>query len=387
MRNENGAARVLLMANRDFVLYNFRLELIEMLLQKNYEVLICLPYGEKVDKMTAMGCSFVPVEIDRRGKNPLRDLKLIQSYRRIFRQMQPDMILMYTTKVCIYAGMVAGKMGIPYLMNISGLGTAVEYEGLMQRFMIHIYKKAARHARCLFFQNAENQSFFRKHHMYKGTEVLIPGSGVNIKHWYLMPYPDDSSGVEFVFIARIIQEKGIEEYLAAAKQIRQEYPDTVFHVIGPCDGNYQTILKEYSEKKIIQYHGEVQDTRPYLKRVHCTIHPSYYPEGISNVLLESAACGRPVITTDRSGCRDTVEEGVTGFVCEQRNKEQLIACVRRFLQMDNGERRKMGLAGRRKVEREFDREIVTRAYMEEIAGGLQENHQEPENADTDHAGA
>lgn len=386
MRSKNVAAKVLLMVNRDFVLYNFRLELIETLLQRNYEVFICLPYGEKVDKMIDMGCHFVPVTIDRRGKNPLKDLKLIQSYRRIFKQIQPDIILMYTTKVSIYAGIVAGNMKIPYLMNISGLGTAVEYKSFMQNFVLHIYKKAARHAKCLFFQNAENQSFFRQHHMYQGTEKLIPGSGVNIAHWYLMPYPDDSNGVEFVFIARIIKEKGIEEYLAAAKQIRQEYPNTVFHVIGPCDGDYQNILRDYSEKGIVKYHGEVQDTRQYLKQVHCMIHPSYYPEGISNVLLESAACGRPVITTNRSGCRDTVEDGVTGFICEQRNKEQLIACVQRFMQMDNEERRKMGLAGRRKVEREFDREIVTRAYMEEIADGLQEGHKEPENANPDHAG-
>lgn len=358
--------KVLLMVNRDFVLYNFRLELIETLLQKNYKVYICLPYGEKVDKMIDMGCHFVPVNIDRRGKNPFRDLKLIQSYRRIFEQIQPDIILMYTTKVSVYAGIVAGNMKIPYLMNISGLGTAVEYGGIMQKFMIYIYKKAARYAKCLFFQNAENQAFFREHHMYNGVEKLIPGSGVNTKHWFLMPYPNDVGGVQFLFIARIIKEKGIEEYLAAAKQIKKEYPNAVFHVLGPCDGNYQEILKEYREKGLIKYHGEVQDTRVFLKEAHCTIHPSYYPEGISNVLLESAACGRPVITTNRSGCRETVDNGVTGFVFEQRNREQLIACIRKFMQMDNKARENMGLAGRKKVEKEFNREIVVQAYIEEL---------------------
>lgn len=384
---ENQVKKILVLANRDFVLYNFRFELLERLISEQYEVYICLPYGEKVDKMTAVGCKFIPIEIDKRGKNPFKDFTLICSYYRILGQIKPDMILMYTTKVDIYAGIVAGRMGLPYLMNVSGLGTAVENKSMIQKLVIVLYRTAARHADCLFFQNVENQNFFRKHHMCRGKCKLIPGSGVNLTRWNLMDYPEDSEGVEFLFIARIIKEKGIEEYLAAAKQIKAEYSNAVFHVLGPCDGDYKSMLEAYEKEGIIKYHGMVEDTRPYLQCAHCTIHPSYYPEGISNVLLESAACGKPVITTDRSGCRDVVEDGVTGFVCEQRNKEQLTACVRKFMLMDNGERRKMGLAGRRKVEREFDREIVTEAYMEEIAGGLQENHQEPENADPDHAGA
>lgn len=359
--------RILVLVNRDFVLYNFRLELVERLLQEKYEVYICLPYGEKVDKLMKMGCRFLPITIDKRGKNPLKDVKLIRSYQKIFKQIKPDMILMYTTKVNIYAGIIAGRMKIPYLMNISGLGTAVEYESPIQKFMITLYRMAARHADCLFFQNTENLAFFQKHKMYDGDCRLIPGSGVNVERWRLMEYPDDTDSVEFLFIARVIKEKGIEEYLGAAKQIKAEYPDAVFHVLGPCDGEYEDILREYEENGIIQYHGMVQDTREYLKRAHCTIHPSYYPEGISNVLLESAACGRPVITTNRSGCRETVEDGVTGFLFEQKNREQLIERIRMFMKMSNEERRKMGLAGRKKMEREFDRGIVIEAYMKQIA--------------------
>ena len=362
-QKEKTAKRILFLVNRDFVLYNFRLELVERLLSEGHEVHICLPYGEKVDKMVAMGCSFLPVTI---GKNPLKDFKLISDYKRIFREVKPDMVLMYTTKVNIYAGILAGRRGIPYLMNVSGLGTAVEYKSRMQAFMVFLYKQAAKNAKCLFFQNTENQEFFKKRHMFGGTERLLPGSGVNLKRWSLMEYPGDADGVEFLFIARVIREKGIEEYLWAAKQTKKRRPDAVFHVLGPCDGDYQGILEEYGKKGIIQYHGEVQDTRRFLRRAHCTIHPSYYPEGMSNVLLESAASGRPVITTDRSGCRETVEDGVTGFVFQQRDKGQLLECVSRFLQMGNEERRQMGLAGRRKMEREFDREIVVQAYMEEL---------------------
>lgn len=358
---------VLILVNRDFVLYNFRLELVERLLRDGNEVSIALPYGEKVDEMMEMGCRFYPIKIDKRGTNPLKDLALIRAYKDLFSRIKPDVILMYTTKVNIYAGILAGRMHIPYLMNVSGLGTAVEYKSPLQKFVIMLYQQAAKKARCLFFQNKENMEFFENHKMYGGSRRLIPGSGVNLSRWHRMEYPDDAGNIEFLFIARVIREKGIEDYLAVAERIRGEYPDTVFHVLGPCDGDYQDMLDAYEKRGIIRYHGMVADTREYLAHAHCTIHPSYYPEGISNVLLESAACARPVITTNRSGCRETVEDGVTGFLFEPRDRRQLYACVRRFLQMDNGDREKMGLAGRRKMEREFDREIVVEAYMEEIA--------------------
>lgn len=357
--------KVLFMVNRDFVLYNFRLELVERLLKEQYEVHICLPYGEKVDKMVEMGCKFIPIEIDKRGTNPIRDTKLMLDYYRIMKQVKPDMILMYTTKVDIYGGIVAGMLKIPYLLNVSGLGTAVEFESPLQKLMIFLYKLACKKAKCVFFQNQENLDFFLDRKMYDGKYQLIPGSGVNLKKWELLEYPKDET-VEFMFVARVIKEKGIEEYLETAKQIRSEYPQTVFHVMGPCDGEYEQKLKEYEEAGYIKYHGMVQDTGEYLKNAHCAIHPSFYPEGISNVCLEAAASGRPVITTNRSGCRDTVDNGVTGYIFEQKNTEQLIGCVRKFMQMSNKERKQMGLAGREKMEKEFSREIVIKAYMKEI---------------------
>lgn len=350
------------MVNRDFVLYNFRIELVEELLKEKHEVYICLPYGEKVELMTAMGCTFIPVNIDKRGTNPLRDMKLIKEYRRIYRKLKPDMILTYTTKVNIYAGILAGKMKIPYIMNISGLGTAVEYKSILQKFMIFMYKLSAKHAKCLFFQNRENQEFFQTHHMYDGVWKMLPGSGVNIERFYQMEYPQEKDGIHFLFIARVIKEKGIEEYLAAAKQIKTEYPDTVFHILGPCDGDYEAVLENYQGQGIIRYHGMIQDTREYLRNAHCTIHPSYYAEGMSNVCLESAACARPVITTDRSGCRETVEDGVTGYIFPQKDREALIDRVRKFLNLSWEQKQQMGLAGRKKMEQEFDRRIVVEEY-------------------------
>ena len=358
--------KILILVNRDFVLYNFRVELVEKLLNEKYDVYICLPYGEKVEEMKKMGCKFIPIDIDTRGTNPVRDMKLIKDYFKIFRKVKPDMILLYTTKVCIYGGIVAGMMNIPYLENISGLGTAVENQSKLQNFMIMLYKMAVRKADCVFFQNKENMCFFEKHKIKCRKRKLIPGSGVNLERWYPMPYPDEENGVHFLFIARVIKEKGIEEYLSCAKYIHKKYPETVFHVLGPCDGDYKEILERLQNQGIIQYHGMVQDTREFLKYAHCTIHPSFYPEGISNVLLESAACCRPVITTDRSGCIDTVDDKITGFVFPQRDTKALVNRVERFLALTNEEKRKMGLNGRQKVMKEFNREIVIKKYITEI---------------------
>lgn len=357
--------RIMFLVNRDFVLYNFRFELVQRLLEEKYEVYICLPYGEKVEPMVQAGCKFIRVEIDKRGTNPIRDIALIRDYYEIFRQYRPDMILTYTTKVCIYAGIVAGRMKIPYLMNVSGLGTALENPGLLQPVMIWLYRKAAKRADCVFFQNRENLEFFQNHKIRVRKYKLIPGSGVNLDKWKYLEYPDDKNGVEFLFIARIIKEKGIEEYLACAKAIKKEYPDAIFHVVGPCDGPYKEILSENEKQGIICYHGEVSNTAEYLQKVHCLIHPSYYPEGMSNVCLEAAASGRPVITTDRSGCGETVEDGVTGYIFEQRNTENLVKTVERFMGLKNGERKRMGIVGREKMVREFNRNIVIDLYFEE----------------------
>lgn len=360
--------RVLVLANRDFVLYNFRVELLQRLLKDGNDVYICLPDGPKVKHMIEMGCKFIPISIDKRGTNPIKDAQLIKDYKKIFKEVEPDIILTYTTKVCIYAGIVAGNMRIPYLMNVSGLGTAVEQPGILQPLMISLYRKAAKKANCVFFQNEQNRDFFIQHKMYNGHYRMIPGSGVNLDKWKYMDYPSDENGIHFLFVARIIKEKGIEEYLSCAKTIKEKYANTVFHILGPCDGEYKDILDDYEAKDIIKYHGEVSDTSEYLKFAHCTIHPSYYPEGISNVLLESEASGRPAITTDRAGCRETVEDGVTGFCFETRNTQKLIEAVDKFVNMSNADRQQMGKNARLKMEREFDRNIVVEAYLKEMRG-------------------
>ncbi|MFA6808432.1 MAG: glycosyltransferase family 4 protein [Eubacteriales bacterium] len=357
--------KVLILVNHDVVIYNFRRELVERLLADGYEVFISSPYGERIDELTAMGCKYIEASIARHGTNVIEELKLISYYKKIIKDVKPDVVLSYTIKPNIYGGMACKSLGIPYIANITGLGTAVEKNGLMQKITIMLYKSAFKKINCVFFQNMENRQFFIDHKIAVDKHRLIPGSGVNLEQFSVLEYPSKKT-TEFVFISRIMKEKGIDQYLEAAEYIKNKYPDTQFRICGFCEEAYEDKLKILQDKGIIIYHGMVRDVREILKETHCTIHPTYYPEGMSNVLLESCACARPIITTDRSGCREIVDSGINGYVVEQRNSKDLIEKIEQFLKLSYEEKKQMGLAGRHKIEREFDRQIVVEAYVEEI---------------------
>lgn len=359
------AKKILILVNHDVVIYNFRKELVERLLADGYEVIISSPYGERIDDLVGMGCEYIEASIERHGTNPLNELKLLNYYKKIIRNNRPDVVLTYTIKPNIYGGLAAKKYKVPYIANITGLGTAVEKQGLMQKISIILYKLAFSKIQRIFFQNTENMQFFIDNNIMVGKHKLVPGSGVNLQHFDVLDYPSNES-VEFVFISRIMKEKGIDHYIETAKYITDKYPYTKFHVCGFCEERYEEELKELQKKGVLTYHGMVRDVREILKKTHCTIHPTYYPEGLSNVLLESASCGRPIITTDRSGCREVVDNGVNGFMVKQRDSKDLIAKAEKFIQLDYEDRKLMGLSGREKVEREFDRQIVVRAYLDEI---------------------
>ena len=265
----------------------------------------------------------------------------------------------------MYGGIACNKYKVPYVVNITGLGTAVENAGIMQKITLILYKKGLKSAQKVFFQNIENQNFMLEHKVVNGKYDLLPGSGVNLNQYAVMEYPTGDT-IDFVFIARVMKEKGIDQYLDAAKYIRKKYPNTRFHVCGACEQDYKETLDKLSEQGIIQYHGLVKDITAIHKISSCTIHPTYYPEGLSNVLLESCACGRPIITTNRAGCREVVDDGVNGFVIKEKNSQDLIEKIEKFLALSYKARMNMGLAGRKKVEREFSRQIVVDKYMKEI---------------------
>jgi glycosyltransferase involved in cell wall biosynthesis len=357
-------SRILIFANNDVGLYKFRKELIEELVKSN-EVYVSLPNGQFIPHLEELGCKFISTPISRRGTNPITDLKLFMQYRRIIPEIKPDMVLTYTIKPNIYGGLACRLSNVPYMANITGLGTAVEQGGLLQKITLLLYKAALKNAKCVFFQNKENEAFFAKQKIISGKHRLIPGSGVNLQFYTLLDYPPDET-VEFLFIARIMKEKGIEQYLDAAEYIRKKYTNTIFHIVGPCEQDYEAKLKKMQDLGIVNYHGVQNDVREFHMKSHCTIHPTFYPEGMSNVLLESAACGRPIITTNRSGCREVVDDYVNGFIVEEQNSQDLIRKIEMFLELDYEAKRQMGLAGRAKVEKKFDREIIIDIYLKEL---------------------
>lgn len=358
--------KILILANSEKGLYNFRKELIEKLLNTENKIFISVPSGEQAKLLVDMGCVLKETNVDRRGKNLIKDFKLLLSYRNLVKEIKPDIVLTYTIKPNIYGGLVCRIFNVPYIANITGLGTAVENGGFLSKVLVFMYKIAFKNVKCAFCQNQQNFDFMKEKNIASNKLKLIPGSGVNLDRFKLKEYSSDSI-VKFLFIGRIIKEKGIEEYIKIAEQIQKKYKEVEFGIIGRCDDKkYKDAFNELEKKDVIKYYGEQNDVRPFIEQSACIIHPTFYPEGMSNVLLEASAMGRPVITTKRAGCKEIVEDGVTGFLVEERNTKQLLEKVEKFLNMSYDARRIMGLKARKKVEKEFDRNIVIEKYIEEI---------------------
>ncbi len=360
--------KILILANNIPGLLSFRKELVIALRERGDEVVVSAPDNPRFTELDELGCNVVKTEINRRGINPVKDFALFCHYHKLMRRVNPDVVLGYTIKPNVYGGMAAQMLGLPYIANITGLGTAVEYPGMLQRVTVAMYKAALRKMKCIFFQNEANKAFFEKHNIApKVKKELLPGSGVNLERFKPEPYPSADT-TEFIYISRVMREKGIDEYLYAAEKMKEKYGDkVVFHILGFCeDESYKRILDELSARGIVVYHGQQNDVRPFIARIHCSIHPSFYPEGMSNVLLEAEAMGHPVITTKRPGCRETVEDGVTGFLFDERDKEQCAALVDKFICLPHEVKQKMGMAARKRVEQLFDRRIVVNKYLEQI---------------------
>lgn len=356
--------KVLLLANHGVYVYNLRKEIIQVLIGKGYEVYLSYPKGESVSYFEDMGCTFIDTKFDRHGTNPISEIKLIRHYLEIMKKVKPDVVLTYTIKPNIYGGIIASLQNIPYIANVTGLGSAVENGGLLKKITLLLYKFSFRKIQTIFFQNTKNQQLFINEKIALSTHKIIPGSGVNINEFKIMPYPDDTT-IRFLYVGRVMKEKGIDEYLEAATSIKKKNANTEFHIIGFCEENYEDKLNELQEKGIIKYHGMQKDVISFHRTSHCTILPSYH-EGMSNVLLESAASARPVITTNISGCKEIVNDKETGFIFQLKKPKDLISKIENFLILSNEEKKSMGLAGRKKIEKEFNREIVITEYMNEI---------------------
>lgn len=353
---------VLIIGTNMMNIYHHRLELIQKLLELNFKVTVAAPRGGEEKKLEKLGCHFIHMPVDNRGTNVKRDLGLIKDLSRVYKKVNPDVILTFYTKTNIYGGLVARWMKIPYIENICGLGTSLAGDGLLSKIMGAMYKEALKKSSFVFFQNKSNIKYITGRKIYNGSYDLLPGSGVSLNRYSLLPYPNTKKK-EFLFCSRILKEKGIEEYIEAARVIKKKYPDTVFHVVGPCEPSQEAKMVDSIKKGDIVYHGKVMDLHPLMAKIHCCILPSYYPEGMANILLESAASGRPVITTGLPGCGETVEDNVTGFVMKEKDTDSLVRCIEKFLRLSHEEQETMGKAGRKKMEKEFDRSIVTQQYI------------------------
>jgi len=364
-------SKVLILANNATGLFNFRKELLESLLRNGYTVELSLPSGSKVESLVSMGCRYFETALDRRSINPIKDLKLLFHYIRIIRESKPDIVLTYTIKPNVYGGMVCSLLKVPYLCNITGLGTAIEKKSVMKRITLTLYRIALNKAQTIFFQNNENLGLFTREKIAKENYILLPGSGVNLNSFKPLEYPKTTTNVDFIFIGRLMEAKGIEEYFTAAREIRSNYPNSRFHVCGFCEQGYESKVKELHERGVVIYHGIVDNVFELLKSMHCTIQPSHH-EGMSNTVLESAAAARPVIATDIPGCREAVDDGVNGYLFPKGDATALVKRIERFIAIPWEEKREMGLSGRRKMEKEFDRSIVVDAYLKEISTSVKQ---------------
>lgn len=362
----NKNSNLLVLTNNLGGLFSFRKEVIEAFIDEGFGIIIvCPPQNDtKSNFFKEIGCTIKEVRMDCRGTNPFRDISLLWQYRKIMCSIRPVAVLTYTIKPNVYGGIVARWCGIPQLANITGLGGAIENPGLLQKFSIMMYRFGLKKAEKVFYQNVSIQEFCQKYHIgEKG--YLLPGSGVNLEWHTYQNYPPEEETMKFNFIGRVMQDKGIEEYLYMVKTIRQKFPQIEFHILGRCEEKYEDLLTTLHGNGILIWHGSVPDVRPYIKDSFCTILPSYH-EGMANVLLETCAAGRPVITCDINGCKEAVDDGINGYLCKVKDAQDLTDKVERFINLPYEQKVQMGLAARKKVEQEFDRNIVINAYLEEI---------------------
>ena len=355
---EKSNKRVLILANNDVGLYRFRKDLIAAFLNAGHEVYISLPDGDFVSELVKLGCRFLDTPIDRRGMNPLRDGRLFRRYCAILKEIEPDLVITYTIKPNIYGGIACRIAHIPYAANITGLGSAIENGGWLKKFVLALYKPALKCAKAVFFENSENRDILAAADVVpNGRDVVLNGAGINLKDYPYQPYPQGGP-MRFLFVGRVMHEKGVDEFFAAAKRLKQEYGDSVeFHVVGSFEESYKSIMDELEQSGVVKYHGYQSDMKPFYAMAGCVVLPSYH-EGMSNVLLEAAASGRPLITSNIPGCREAVKDGISGFLCECKNTDSLLDAMIRVIMLSADERAQMGCAGRKLMEETFGKEKV-----------------------------
>ena len=345
------------------MLWQFRRELIKCLL-KDYDVTAAMPFVGHEEDFKRMGVRCIRTDVDRRGTDPVKDLRLIGTYKRILAEEKPALVITYSIKPNIYAGFLCGQRGIPYCANVQGLGTAFESAGLAA-FVSVLYRAALRKARTVFFENEKDAELFRRRHIVPEQKIhILRGAGVDLADYPYVPYPANDP-VHFLYIGRIMKEKGMDELFYAAERLHEEGYSFFLDLVGFYEDSYEGAVRHLEQEGIAKFHGFKEDPRPYYASCDCVVMPSYH-EGMSNVNLEASATGRPVITTYIPGCREAVDMPETGMLVRVKDKDSLYRAMKKFLALSPKRREKMGKNARAKMEREFDREAVVAEIIREI---------------------
>lgn len=349
--------KLLILANNSLGLYRFRADLIRTLGQ-TYTVYASTPRNDHFDDLASIGCHVIETGIDRRGLNPIRDLRLLRTYRRLIREIRPDLVITYTIKCNVYGGYAARRAGVPYAVNVTGLGSAFQHPGLLRRVATCLCRIGLKRAGVVFFENSDNRDVYCRLGIVRQDVChVLHGAGVNLEQFPLTPYPTDGTVTRFLFIGRVMREKGVDELFAAMRSLRAAGQSCVLHVVGDTEEDYRARLHEGEEAGWLVYHGYQTDVHPFIVEAHCLVLPSYH-EGMANVNLESASMGRPLITSRIPGCMEAVREGETGYLCAPQDTDSLLDAMQRFLLLSPAEREAMGRAGRAHMEAEFDKRQV-----------------------------
>jgi len=349
--------KILVVANFDGGLYKFRKELLQKMIDDGNEVYISLPNGDLVQPLVDMGCKFIETDLDRRGMNPAADLRLISKYKKILEKVKPDLVITYTIKPNVYTGILCRSRKIPYVINITGLGTAFQNKGLLLKVFVELYKVACKKAQTVIFENCENMQIFKNYKIVNDEQCLLNnGAGVNLEEYPFTSYPNNNE-TRFLFVGRVMQEKGIDELFAAAKKIKSEYSDVYFDIVGPYEEDYKETTENLQANGIIKYHGYQEDVKPFIEKAHCFVLPSWH-EGMANTNLECASMGRPIITSNIHGCLEAVVENKSGYLCKTKNIDSLYECLKRFIELPYEEKVEMGKQSRIHIEEVFDKKII-----------------------------
>lgn len=362
---------MLINANAAWNVLNFRRPVVEALIADGHGVTVLAPEDHASPRLMDMGCDVQMLRMSVKGLNPIEDYRLVWRLRRAFTEHRADVVLSFTIKNNIYGAMAAERLGVPFIPNVTGLGTAFLSGGLLQSVAEALYRRAFRKLPLVFFQNGDDRNLFlRRGLVDEGQARLLPGSGIDLERFAPSDLPPPEEPVTFLMIARLLRDKGVHEFVEAARRLKSSHPEARFQLLGPlCSGNRSAIdeaaVRAWVAEGVIEYLGEVEDVRPHIRATTCVVLPSYR-EGAPRSLIEAAAMARPLIATDVPGCRTVVDAGVSGFLCAPRSAESLAASMVRFLEMSHEQRQQMGQAGREKMAREFDQARVVAAYRSAI---------------------